>query len=168
MSNFIEIIEDEEGIDVGDVRAIDYQEAVDWGLEPESYKRNIPIGSHMVKLIFKTWGKKCALNCFFKDIQTEDKYRITLFTSAKDPYRYTAKDNLIDFSESGNLENIYQIEVKHNIKGYVIILSAKLIKNVNYYFCRTIMLSSIIVDVVSPTTFVALTFLGILLLCISL
>lgn len=43
----------------------------------------------------------CA-KLLFKDIQTEEKYRITLFTSAKDPYRYTAKDNLIDFSESGN------------------------------------------------------------------
>lgn len=128
MSNFIEIIEGEEGVDVGDVRTIEYEEAVDWGLEPESYSRTVPVGCHIVKLIFKTWGKKCALNCFFKDIQTEEKYRITLFTSAKDPYRYTAKDNLIDFSESGNLENIYQIEVKHNIKGYAIILSAKLIK----------------------------------------
>ncbi|HDR1123616.1 hypothetical protein ACFHYN_00050 [Pasteurella multocida] len=130
MSNFIEIIEDEESVDVGDVRAIEYEEAVDWGLEPESYKRNIPIGSHTVKLIFKTWGKKCALNCFFKDIQTEDKYRITLFTSAKDPYRYTAKDNFIDFSESGNLENIYQIEVKHSPKDYPIMLSANLLQEI--------------------------------------
>ncbi|HEA3286501.1 TPA: hypothetical protein RVS77_000059 [Pasteurella multocida] len=128
MSNFIEILEGEEGVDIGNVRAIDYEEAVDWGLEPESYKRNIPIGSHTVKLIFKTWGKKRALNCFFKDTKTEEKYRITLFTSAKNPYLYTARDNLIDFSESGNLENIYQIEVKNNMKGYVIILSAELIK----------------------------------------
>ncbi|MEB3502607.1 hypothetical protein ROV62_01400 [Pasteurella multocida] len=127
MSNFIEIIEGEEGVDVGDVRAIEYKEAVDWGLEPESYSRTVPVGWHIVKLIFKTWGKKCALNCFFKDIQTEEKYRITLFTSAKDPYRYTAKDNLIDFSKSGNLENIYQIEVKHSPKGYPIIISAQLL-----------------------------------------
>ncbi|HDR1497416.1 TPA: hypothetical protein QB439_001906 [Pasteurella multocida] len=130
MSNFIEIIEDEECVDVGDVRAIDYQEAVDWGLEPESYNRNIPLGSHTVKLIFKTWGKKCALNCFFKDTQTEKKYRITLFTSAKNPYRYMAMDNLIDFSKSDNLENIYQIEVKYSQKGYPIMLSARLLQEV--------------------------------------
>ena len=119
MSNFIEFIEGEEGVDIGDERVIDYEEAVDWGLEPESYKRNIPVGFHTVKLIFKTWGQKCALNCFFKD---------TLFTSPKNPYRYTARDNLIDFSESGNLENIYQIEVKHSPKGYPIMLSASLLK----------------------------------------
>ena len=128
MSNFIEFIEGKEGVDIGDERVIDYEEAVDWGLEPESYKRNIPVGFHTVKLIFKTWGKKCALNCFFKDIKTEKKYRITLFTSPKNPYSYTARDNLIDFSESGNLENIYQIEVKHSPKGYPIMLSASLLK----------------------------------------
>ena len=65
MSNFIEFIEGEEGVDIGDERVIDYEEAVDWGLEPESYTRNIPVGFHTVKLIFITWGKKCALNCFF-------------------------------------------------------------------------------------------------------
>lgn len=37
-------------------------------------------------------------------------------------------DNLIDFSESGNLENIYQIAIKQSPKGYPIMLSAKLIK----------------------------------------
>jgi len=95
MSNFIEFIEGKEGVNIGDERVIDYEEAVDWGLEPESYKRNIPVGFHTVKLIFKTWG---------------------------------ARDNLIDFSESGNLENIYQIEVKHSPKGYPIILSASLLK----------------------------------------
>ncbi|EIJ70976.1 hypothetical protein HMPREF1050_1007 [Haemophilus parahaemolyticus HK385] len=35
---------------------------------------------------------------------------------------------MIDFSESGNLENIYQIEVKHSPKGYPIMLSASLLK----------------------------------------
>ena len=55
MSNFIEFIEGKEGVDIGDERVIDYEEAVDWGLEPESYKRNIPVGFHTVKLIFKTW-----------------------------------------------------------------------------------------------------------------
>lgn len=124
MSNFIEIIEGEEGVDIGDERVIDYEEAVDWGLEPESYSRTVPAGKHTVKLIFKTWGKKCSLNCFFKDMETEQKYRITVFTSPKNPYRYKAKDNLIDFSESDNLENIYQIEVKHSSRGYPIMLSA--------------------------------------------
>lgn len=53
-----------------------------------------------------------------------------MFTSAKDPYRYTVKDNFIDFSESGNLENIYQIEVKHSPKDYPIMLSANLLQEI--------------------------------------
>ena len=53
-----------------------------------------------------------------------------MFTSAKDPYRYKAKDNFIDFSESGNLENIYQIEVKHSPKDYLIMLSANLLQEI--------------------------------------
>lgn len=128
MSNFIEFIEGEEGVDIGDIRVIDYEEALNWGLVPESYSQNIPTGSHILKLIFKTWGKNCALNCFFESISDGKKYRISLFTSPKNPYCYTARDNLIDFSESGNLENIYQIAIKQSPKGYPIMLSAKLIK----------------------------------------
>lgn len=57
MSNFIEFIEGEEGVDIGDECVIDYEEVVDWGLEFESYKRNIFVGFYIVKFIFKIWEK---------------------------------------------------------------------------------------------------------------
>ncbi len=130
MSNLVELIENEEYIDIGDTRAIDYYDAVDWGLEPESYTRDIPIGVHNLKLMFKTWGKKNSLNCFFKDINTNKKYRITVFSSYKIPYQYKARDNNIDFSESGNLGNIYQITTKNNPKGYSIMISVNLLNTI--------------------------------------
>ena len=111
MSNFIEFIEGEEGVDIGDVRAIDYAEAVDWGLEPESYKKDIPIGYHTVKLIFKTWGKKNSLNCFFQTIPNKKRYKITFFNNKYNQYRYSARDNLIDFSEPNIIGNTYELKI---------------------------------------------------------
>ncbi|QGM80868.1 hypothetical protein [Otariodibacter oris] len=111
MSNLIELIENEEYIDIGDTRAIDYYDAVDLGLEPESYSRDIPIGIHNLKLMFKTWGKKNSLNCFFQDIFSKKRYRIAFFTNQNKKYRYSPKNNIIDFSELGIIENIYEIHI---------------------------------------------------------
>ena len=117
MSNFIEFIEGKEGVDIGDERVIDYEDAVDWGLEPDSYIRDIPTGKHTLKLIFKTWGKKNSLNCFFQAISDKKRYRITFFTNKSNQYRYSARDNLIDFSEPRILGNIYEFNISRTANG---------------------------------------------------
>lgn len=129
MSNFIEIIEDEEGIDVGDVRAIDYADAVVWGLEPENYEYGISEGIHIMKLIFKTWGKRNSLNCFFQAISDRKCYRITFFTNKNNQYRYSAGDRIIDFSEPGILENVYELTISRTKNNHPKVEKAILISN---------------------------------------
>lgn len=130
MSNFIEFIEGKEGVDIGDERVIDYEEAVDWGLEPESYDKNIPTGKHTLKLIFKTWGKKNSLTCFFQAISDKKRYRIVFFTNKNNQYRYSAIDNLIDFSQPNILENIYELHISRTKNNHPKVEKAILIFHV--------------------------------------
>jgi hypothetical protein len=83
-----------------------------------------PDGAWKGKLVFKSWGKKTNLHCFFKNLDTQEQHCISAFRSRNGSRTYAAKDGFVDFSESGIEGRIYKIQTGVNSKGNTSWLSA--------------------------------------------
>lgn len=116
------------------VRGFSYYNAVDLGLEPRDYPLKIdgePIETEAL-LDFKVWGKNSCLGCYFRNIRTGDKFRLTAFRQKRndgtDTGLYTPKDKKIDFSEPGIENSLYFVKTgKTSKKTTNFWLSAELV-----------------------------------------
>jgi hypothetical protein len=99
-------------------RAFTYGQAIEMGLEPKEYIREVPKGEYILKLKFKIWGSNC-LHCYFIDPKNENKKFILTAYSAKGyEYQYLPRDKKIDFSAKGSEENLFNVTVGTTKNGY--------------------------------------------------
>ena len=62
-------------------RAYSFTGAIEYGLEPKAYRSRLheePMSSEAL-LDFKVWGKSPNLTCFFQNIRTGEKFRLSTF-----------------------------------------------------------------------------------------
>lgn len=91
-------------------RAFSYSQAVENELEPREYESLVDAEPMSIEALldFKVWGKTPCLSCYFRDIRTGRKFRLTAFNNARDR-RYTPRDGNIDFSEPGIEGGLYLV-----------------------------------------------------------
>lgn len=92
------------------------------------YKFELPEGPWRARLVAKSWGKSVNLMCYFEDVETLEKYKISAFRSRK-ASGYRANDEGIDFSQAGIEGCVYDLVTGKNKRGNPAWLSAKLVKN---------------------------------------
>lgn len=107
-------------------KAYRFKDAVEDGLEPQKYASSgIAPGQYTGKLVFKVWGKKSIIQCFFV-LENEDFIRLTAFRPHATPWRgYTPKDGQVDFSRPGIEGTRYEITTGLTQRGTVSFLSAR-------------------------------------------
>lgn len=74
-----------------------------------------PIGEWTGKLLGKCWGKSHNLICFFEDIETGKKHRLSAYKT--DGENYGPKGIEIDFSQPGIEGQEYYIETELSLRG---------------------------------------------------
>lgn len=110
-------------------RAFSFQAAVESGFEPSEYRSLLHGENPMTAealLDFKVWGKSPNLTCFFRNIRTGEKFRLSAFDNKRDR-RYTPRDGDIDFSEPGIENGLYCVSTVKGKKGLCAWQSAKLL-----------------------------------------
>ncbi|MDL2267289.1 hypothetical protein LJC46_04790 [Desulfovibrio sp. OttesenSCG-928-G15] len=110
-------------------RAYSFQAVVDSGFEPSEYRSLIHDESPMTAeavLDFKVWGKAPSLTCFFRNIRTGEKFRLSAFDNDRNRC-YTPRDKGIDFSERGIENGLYLVTTVKGKKGRCAWQSAKLL-----------------------------------------
>ncbi|MCG8684801.1 MAG: hypothetical protein MI892_08000 [Desulfobacterales bacterium] len=109
-------------------KAYRFKDAMQDGLNPSNYKStNIAPGEYIGKLVFKVWGRKSAIQCFFV-LSTDEFIRLTVFRPHATPWRgYTPKDGRVDFSKPGIEGTQYKITTGLTKRGVVSFLSATVI-----------------------------------------
>ena len=110
-------------------RGFSFQATVENGFEPSDYRSLLHDESPMTAealLDFKVWGKSPNLTCFFWNIRTGEKFRLSAFDNKRDR-RYTPRDGNIDFSEPGIENGLYLVETAKGKKGLCAWQSAKLL-----------------------------------------
>ena len=80
------------------------------------YKFDLLEGEWVGRLIAKSWGKSSNLLCYFEDVQTLEKYKISAFKSRKST-GYRPADEVIDFGVAGIEGNVYKMVTGKNKKG---------------------------------------------------
>ncbi|WDP85236.1 MAG: hypothetical protein HUN05_08905 [Desulfobacter sp.] len=109
-------------------KAYRFKDAAQDGLNPQKYKiSDIAPGRYIGKLVFKVWGRKSAIHCFF--ILENDKFiRLTAFRPHATPWRgYTPRDGRMDFSTPGIEGTRYKITTDLTERGVVSFISARAI-----------------------------------------
>ncbi|MHB1247844.1 MAG: hypothetical protein ACYCZL_00280 [Polaromonas sp.] len=106
-------------------RAMTMKQARESGLLSESAYLP-PMGEWTGKLLAKCWGNSRNLICFFEDVATGNKYKLSVFSN--EGTRYRPKDDGIDFSEPGIEGQDYVIETALSSKGNPAWLTATLIE----------------------------------------
>jgi len=109
-------------------RGFSYTSAVNSGFEPREYKSMLhenPMTAEAL-LDFKIWGKSPNLTCFFRNIRTGEKFRLSAFDNNHDQ-RYTPRDKDIDFSEPGIENGLYRVVTVKTKKGLCAWQSAELL-----------------------------------------
>jgi hypothetical protein len=76
-----------------------------------------PDGAWRGRLIFKAWGKKTNLHCFFENLESGKTHSLCAFRSRDGSRRYSAKDGGVDFSEPGIEGRIYELQTGLNRKN---------------------------------------------------
>lgn len=109
---------------MADERAMTPKKARELGLLAE-FDYMPPMGSWTGKLIAKCWGDVKSIICFFEDVTTGKKCRLSAWRHEENIYR--PKDNGIDFSQKGMEGKVFLIETKLSSKGKPVWLSASLI-----------------------------------------
>lgn len=106
-------------------RAFRYKDAVRDGLNPQAYRSSdIAPGEYMGKLVFKVWGGRSRIQCFFV-LENDDLIRLTAFRPHATPWRgYTPRDGRVDFSGTGIEGGRYRITTGLTRQGAVSFLSA--------------------------------------------
>lgn len=110
-------------------RAYSFQAVVDAGFEPSEYRSLLHDESSMTAeavLDFKVWGKAPSLTCFFRNIRTGEKFRLSAFDNERDR-RYTPRDRGIDFSERGIENGLHLVTAVKGKRGRCAWQSAKLL-----------------------------------------
>lgn len=109
-------------------KAYRFKDAAQDGLNPQKYKSSgITPGEYLGKLVFKVWGRKSSIQCFFI-LETDEFIRLTAFRSHATPWRgYTPRDGRVDFSETGIEGTRYTITTGLTERGGVSFLSARAI-----------------------------------------
>lgn len=100
------------------MRAYTWQDAVELGLNPQTYIFLNEAKILEVMLHFKVWGKKCNLQCYFQDIRTGDKFILNAFSSST--RQYTPLDKRVNFSEPGNENGLYGLITAPDSKGNIV------------------------------------------------
>lgn len=111
-------------------RAWSYNAAVDAGFEPQQYAwKDIPDGTWAARLDFKTWSDKSTVGhlvCYFTAISDGRRYRLSAFRpGGESRYRYTPKDDGIDFSQPGLDGRCFIVTVGKTAKGGTTWLAAE-------------------------------------------
>ncbi|MCG8619508.1 MAG: hypothetical protein MI802_25080 [Desulfobacterales bacterium] len=111
-------------------KAYRFKDAVTDGLDPQRYRSSeIEPGKYTGKLVFKVWGRRGVIQCFFI-LETDEFIRLSVFRPHATPWRgYTPRDGRIDFSEPGIEGTTYRIKTGLTDRGLVAFLSAKKMKN---------------------------------------
>ncbi len=109
-------------------KAYQFKDAAQDGFNPQKYKSSdIVPGEHVGKLVFKVWGRRSTIHCFFV-LENDELIRLTAFRSFTTPWRgYTPRDGKVDFSEPGIEGTRYGITTGLTERGRVSFLSAKAI-----------------------------------------
>jgi len=100
-------------------RAFSYDKAIAAGLEPRDYDwQHPPEGSWIGRLDFKVWGQAANLVCYFTEISTGRKFRLSAFRpKTRTGSRYAPRDGAIDFSAEGIDGQAYRLQTGLNPKG---------------------------------------------------
>lgn len=109
---------------MGQNRAMTMKQARESGLLSES-DFTPPMGQWTGKLLGKCWGQSVILICFFEDVTSGNKYKLSAFRN--DGEHYCPRDNLIDFSEPEIEGQEYFIETGLSSTGKPAWLAASLI-----------------------------------------
>ena len=106
-------------------KAYRFKDAVQDGLNPQKYKyTDIAPMAYLGKLVFKIWGRKSIIQCFFV-LENNELIRLTAFRPRATPWRgYTPQDGKVDFSEAGIEGTRYRITTGLTKRGFVSFLSA--------------------------------------------
>lgn len=115
------------GSDGSVARAMSKTSSRDTGLAFD-YKFDLPDGTWTGRLLAKSWGKSVNLICYFKDMVTLEKYKISAFKSRK-ATGYRPKDEQIDFSEADIEGRVYELTTGKNKMGNPAWISAKWLEN---------------------------------------
>jgi len=105
-----------------------FKDAVQDGLNPQKYKSSdIAPGEYIGKLVFKVWGRKSIIQCFFV-LENDEFIRLAAFRPHATPWRgYTPRDGKVDFSEASIEGTRYKITTGLTERGIVSFLSARAI-----------------------------------------
>lgn len=98
------------------MRAMSWAQALELGLM-DDYSANAPLGEWAAILDTKAWGKSECLHCFFTEIGTGKKYRLTAFRPDNAVNAYRPKDKGIDFSEKNIDGRKYRLVTGMNTQG---------------------------------------------------
>lgn len=106
-------------------KAYRFKDAVQDGLNPQKYKySDIAPMEYIGKLVFKIWGRKSTIQCFFV-LENNELIQLTAFRPRATPWRsYTPQDGKVDFSEAGIEGTRYRITTGLTKRGFVSFLSA--------------------------------------------
>ncbi len=109
-------------------KAYRYKDAEQDGLAPKKYRfSEITAGEYTGKLVFKVWGMKSIIQCYFV-LENDDYIRLSAFRPHATPWRgYTPRDGKVDFSEAGIEGTPYHITTGLTDRGGVSFLSARAI-----------------------------------------
>ncbi|MCG8634218.1 MAG: hypothetical protein MI863_10345 [Desulfobacterales bacterium] len=107
-------------------KAYRFKDAMQDGLNPQKYRSSdIAPGEYLGKLVFKVWGRRSVIQCFFV-LSTDELIRLTAFRPHATPWRgYTPRDGRVDFSEAGIEGTRYKLTTGLTERGIVSFLSAK-------------------------------------------
>lgn len=106
-------------------KAYRFKDAVQDGLNPQKYESSdIDPGEYIGKLVFKVWGRRSIIQCFFV-LENDAFIRLTAFRPQATPWRgYTPRDGKVDFSEAGIEGTRFRITTGLTERGVVTFLSA--------------------------------------------
>ena len=111
-------------------KAYRFKDAVTDGLDPQRYRSSdIEPGEYTGKLVFKVWGRRGIIQCFFV-LETDEFIRLSVFRPHATPWRgYTPRDGRFDFSEPGIEGTRFKIKTGVTDRGGVSFLSATKLKD---------------------------------------
>jgi len=103
-----------------------FKDATQDGLAPQKYRSSdITPGEYTGKLVFKVWGRKSIIQCFFV-LENDEFIRLTAFRPHATPWRgYTPRDGRVDFSEAGIEGTRYKLTTGLTERGAISFLSAR-------------------------------------------
>lgn len=84
-----------------------------------------PIGPWQGRLIYKKFGQKKTLHCFFRNLHNGKIHTACAFKAKEDSHKYTAKDLNVDFSEPGTDGRTFNLETHLDERGNIAWLSAR-------------------------------------------